>query len=244
MAAQSSPPALDSPSRAQGCRVCPTRHVCTARDLNGSALDELSHCIETTRALKRNDHLFRAGDRADSCYVVRSGVFKTLMVSSSGDETVTGFHYPGELVGFSGQAEGVYLESAMALTSSTACRIRLSVLDELRELGADTALLELLAEREQTDRLLAINLRQSKAELRVAGFLRLLMRRLERLGYSPTRLPMPMSRTDLANHLGLTLECVSRLLGKWRRAGVIRTERDLVIVCKPAELATLAYHLD
>lgn len=227
----------------EGCRVCPTRHVCTARDLDDAALDELSECIDTTRALGRNDHLYRAGDPADSCYVVRSGVFKTLLVSAGGDETVTGFHYPGELIGFSALAQGAHEESALAITSSTACRIRQSSIRDLFACGAGNAFLELLAEREQTERLQAINLRQSKADHRIAGFFSLLMRRLERLGYSPTTLPMPMSRTDLANHLGLTLECVSRLLGKWKRAGVISTERDLVHVHKPGEIATLAYHL-
>jgi CRP/FNR family transcriptional regulator len=227
----------------QGCRVCPTRHVCTARGLDPDALDRLSDCIDTTRALGRNDHLYRAGDSADSCFVVRSGVFKTLLVSAGGDETVTGFHYPGELIGFSALAAGTHQESAQAIASSTACRIRYSTIRDLFACGAGNALLELLAEREQNDRLQAINLRQSKADHKIAGFFSLLMLRLERLGYSSTTLPMPMSRTDLANHLGLTLECVSRLLGKWKRAGVISTERDLVRVHKPGEIATLAYHL-
>ena len=59
----------------------------------------------------------------------------------------------------------------------------------------------------------------------------------------PLHLPLPMSRTDLANHLGLTLECLSRVLGSWKRAGVIETSREQINILKPLELTTTAFHL-
>jgi len=225
------------------CELCPTRTVCTARDLQREVLGQLAERIDTTRVLQRNDYLFREGDTSDSCYVVRSGVFKSVTVTTAGEEYVTRFHYPGELVGLTGQMTGRHLDSTLALTASTACRISVRDFGRLFALGADRALLRLIAEREAGDRNLEINLRQSSAEARIAGFLVLLMRRQERLGYAPTTLPLPMSRTDLANHLGLTLECLSRLLGKWKRAGVIGPERTSMEIFKPGEIATLAYHL-
>jgi CRP/FNR family transcriptional regulator len=79
--------------------------------------------------------------------------------------------------------------------------------------------------------------------MRIAGFLKLLMERTERMGFDPTCLTTPMSRTDLANHLGLTLECVSRVFGKWRKAGVIDTDRNSLKVLEPDALATTAFHL-
>jgi CRP/FNR family transcriptional regulator len=91
--------------------------------------------------------------------------------------------------------------------------------------------------------MLRINLSQSRAEARIAGFLKLLMDRTERLGFDPTMLSMPMSRTDLANHLGLTLECVSRVLSKWRKAGVIDTDRTTTRIIEADALTTAAYHL-
>jgi CRP/FNR family transcriptional regulator len=52
-----------------------------------------------------------------------------------------------------------------------------------------------------------------------------------------------MSRTDLANHLGMTLECLSRVVGRFRKAGLIRTSRNEIELVKAAELETLACHL-
>jgi CRP/FNR family transcriptional regulator len=235
---------FETPSRRGGCRLCPTRRVCAGRSLNDEQLERLSDHFLTSRVLERGEHLFRASDAADGCYVVRSGVFKTTALSAGGNETVTGFYYPGELIGFAGEASGSHEESAVALCPSTACQLKLASLPRLFELGeAGSSLMRLLAERERHDRRMEINLRQSKAQARIAGFFVLLGERLAPLGYTPEKLPMPMSRTDLANHLGMTLECLSRVLGQLKRAGVIRAERNIVCVDRSAELANLAYHL-
>ena len=193
--------------------------------------------------MSRSDYLYRMGDNADRCYVVRSGVFKTVTVTGSGDEYVTGFFYPGELIGFSGQAEGRFPDSAVSLSNGTACRIRFRDLPRLWSLGAGPSFLRLIAEREQADTLVHINLGQKKAEVRIAGFLQQLMKRLSRLGFDPLCVPTPMSRTDLASHLGLTLESTSRVISRWKKAGVIETSRDQICIKQPDELATLAYHL-
>ncbi len=206
-------------------------------------LDALTNTIDTTAPLKRGEALYRAGDRASAWYIVRSGVMKTLSVTPDGEEHVTGFHYPGEIIGLEGTASGRHEESAVVLEAATACALTLESLPELWGLGAGPAILSLIGERDRTLSLLRINMSQSRAEMRIAGYLKLLMDRTARQGFDPTCLAMPMSRTDLANHLGLTLECVSRILSKWRKAGVIDTDRNSMQIKQPDELATAAYHL-
>ena len=225
------------------CALCPTRGRCVAADLDETALSRLGDCLTTTAPLSRGDHLYRVGDRADNCFLVRSGVFKTTRVTGYGDEYVTGFSFPGELIGLGGQSEGRHPDTATALSSSTACRIRLDDLPRLWKIGTGPALLRLIGEHEQLNSAIQVNLCQSRAPARIAGFLQLTMSRFSRLGFDPTHLSMPMSRTDLANHLGLTLECLSRVLGSWKRAGVIETSRDQISILKPAEIATTAHHL-
>ncbi|MEM8767783.1 MAG: helix-turn-helix domain-containing protein [Pseudomonadota bacterium] len=211
--------------------------------MTSEALDALTHTIDTSAPLKRGEALYRAGDRADAWYIVRSGVMKTLTVTPDGEEHVTGFHYAGEIIGLEGTATGGHEESAVALEAATACALTLESLPELWALGAGPAILSLIGERDRTLSLLRINMSQSRAEMRIAGYLKLLMDRTARQGYDPTCLAMPMSRTDLANHLGLTLECVSRVLSKWRKAGVLETGRNSMQIRQPDELATAAYHL-
>ena len=227
----------------EGCGLCPTRHLCAARDLADPALDALGECLTTTAPMNKGDFLFRAGDSAEDWYVVRSGVFKTVTVTADGEEYITGFYYPGEILGLDGPATGSHGDTAVALAASTACNLGLDKLPEIWGLGAGASLLRLIAEHERNESMLRINLSQSRAEARIAGFLKLLMDRTERLGFDPTMLSMPMSRTDLANHLGLTLECVSRVLSKWRKAGVIDTDRTTTRIIEADALTTAAYHL-
>jgi CRP/FNR family transcriptional regulator len=227
----------------EGCAVCPARKLCGARDLDSEGLEQLSECVATSRPMNRGETLYRAGERSNGWYVVRSGVFRTTTITADGSEYVTGFHYPGELIGVEGSADDGHCETATALGSATACRIAAERIPELLALGAGSAILRLLAERDRAGQATQINLRQPRAEARVAGFLRDLMLRMERQGFDPRRILAPMSRTDMANHLGLTLECVSRVLGRWRRAGVIETSREHINVLDPSPLQDHAAHL-
>lgn len=227
----------------QGCAICPTRDLCMARDLGNAALQELGEVLDTSPPMDKGEHLYRAGDTASAWFVVRSGVYKTVSETVDGEQHVTGFYYPGEIFGLEGAAGGRFEESAVSLGSATACKVMIDSLPKIWALGASRPILQLIAEHERTEKALRINMSQSRADARIAGFLKLLMERTERLGFDPTTLAMPMSRTDLANHLGLTLECVSRVLSKWRKAGVIDTDRKTLRVLRAHELSTTSFQL-
>lgn len=227
----------------EGCALCPTRGLCIARDLSEASLGVLDEIVATSLPMAKGEYLYRAGDAADAWYVVRSGVYKTIVDTADGDEYVTGFYYPGEIVGLEGAADGRFGESAIALGSATACAVVIANLPRIWALGGDRSILRLIAEHERNEKALRVNMSQSRAEVRIAGFLKLLMERTGRLGFDPTCLAMPMSRTDLASHLGLTLECVSRVLSRWRRSGVIDTDRSTLRILKPDALRSTALHL-
>ncbi len=53
------------------CQSCPTRRLCLAAGLEGDALRRLSSCVVASSPMKRGDYLYRAGDTAASCFVVR-----------------------------------------------------------------------------------------------------------------------------------------------------------------------------
>ena len=106
------------------CTLCPTRSVCIAADLDGAALSHLDDCLSTSDPLGKGDILYRTGDRSEHCYLVRSGAFKTTETTGAGEEYVTGFAFPGELLGLSGLRAAHFEETAIALGSGTVCRER------------------------------------------------------------------------------------------------------------------------
>ncbi len=225
------------------CELCPTRSACTARGLDAAGLDALSALTDTSRPLAQGAPVYRAGDPSDGWYVVRSGAIRTSVLTRGGNEHVTAFVFPGELLGVSGQADGQHHDDAVALTSSTVCRIHADDLATLLQIGAGESFLRLLGEQQARDQLLEVNLRQSSAEARIAGFVTLLGERLARLGFRGDCVPLPMSRTDLANYLGMSLECLSRILGRWKRAGWIELNRNELIVREADQLAAHTRHL-
>jgi CRP/FNR family transcriptional regulator, anaerobic regulatory protein len=226
------------------CQVCPTRQLCLAAGLDRPALERLATCTKPSAPLEKSLCLFRAGDSATGCFIVRSGAFKTFVISAEGEEYVTGFYYPGELLGMAGQATGRHRESASALMTSTACRVHLEDLPTLWEIGSGPSLLRLMGQAQHLSSDDRINLSQSRADARVAGFLLALSGRMRHQGRDPDRVPTPMSRTDLASFLGMTLECLSRVLSRMSRAGAIRAARHEITLRAPRDLEALAGHID
>jgi CRP/FNR family transcriptional regulator len=225
------------------CEFCPTRQLCLGADLDADALHALGDCIRPSAPMRKGDYLFRAGDPVNGCFIVRSGVYKSFAVNTGGEEYVTGFYYPGELLGLSGLADSVQQESAMAIETGTACRVPIDALPQLWSLGTGRSLLRLLGRNGQQATEARISLSQSKADCRVAQFLLNLAERMQVQGRDPRVLPAPMSRTDLASYLGMTLESLSRVFARLSKAGLISATRTEITLHSPDQLQTLAYHL-
>src|SRR5476651_2568008 len=85
-----------SPAHCKDCSLAP---LCLPLSLNLEDMDSLDEIVKRGRPLKKGEFLFRQGDTFDSVYAVRSGALKTFSLSDGGEEQLTGFHLPSELVG-------------------------------------------------------------------------------------------------------------------------------------------------
>ncbi len=224
-----------------GCEWCPTRRVCLAADLATSEIVSLRGVLARSPPIAQYKHVYRAGDTADRHYHIRSGMFKTYAMNAAGDEYVTGFYFPGDLIGCA-HTDGVYADSAITLETGTVCALRAHDLRELCDIGLGPTLLKLLADREVQAARHQLNLTQPRADARLAGWLVQVSGRISRLGWCPNRIPIAMSRTDLANYLGMTLESLSRVFTRFNKAGLIRATRKHVDLLKPETIATVGYH--
>jgi len=229
-------------SKANRCRICPTRTVCLASFVRDEQIDELQGILHCSEALEAGDHLYRAGDESLSQYHVRSGMLKTYFINAEGDEYVTGFHLPGESVGHH-HIDGRHVESAAALETTTVCELGEADMQACGRLGMTAPLLRHMAASASVASHHQINLKQSSAQARFAGFCVLMAGRLERLGRNPRYLPTPMSRTDLASYLGMTLESLSRVVSKLHAGKVIRASREQIEILQCETLDTLGLHV-
>ncbi|MDT8451020.1 MAG: fumarate/nitrate reduction transcriptional regulator Fnr [Wenzhouxiangellaceae bacterium] len=212
------------------CRQCSLFDLCFAQEVAESRRAELDRIIRRQRPLQKDGHIFHAGQQLKSVCVVQAGTIKTYRLSREGDEIVTGFHLPGELIGLDAIGDGRHPEFAVALEDSRYCEIPYrdfhKILDESPELNE--LMLKLLSADMAETRELLVVIGRMDARARVATFLLNLSRRLTRRGEDGRRFRLSMDRRDLANYLSLTIETVSRTLSWMQKDGMLSVRGKLV----------------
>jgi CRP/FNR family transcriptional regulator len=198
--------------------------LCLPMGLGESDMTRLDDIIGRRRKIPKDTHLYRIGDHFTNLYAIRLGHFKTFQVSPAGEQQVTGFQMAGELLGMDAISTEHHHCDAMALEDSEVCEIPFARLEEL--FGTIPSLLHhfhrLMSQeitREQNVMLLLGNMR---ADQRFAAFLTNLSSRYAARGYSSTTFQLRMSREEIGNYLGLTIESISRLLSRLKKQGLLR----------------------
>ncbi len=212
---------------ASACSSCSLRSVCLPQDLDGGDLDRFGQVASQKRRIARGAALYRSGDVFDTLYAVRSGAFKSVGVSLHGDEKVTGFHLPGEILGLDAINGGRHDYDAVALEDSEVCVIPYAPLEQLALTvpPLQRHLFKALSGDISRDHGLMLLLGGMTAEQRLAAFLLSLSRRYRRLGFSASSFVLRMTREEIGSYLGLTLETVSRLLSRFQHEGLIAVQQ-------------------
>ena len=165
----------------------------------------------------RNEEIFGEEEEADFVYKLISGVVRTVRILRDGRRQITDFQFAGEVFGF--EVGHSHRFSAEAVTDCQVALIRRSAVNKAadQDMGASQALWA-MASRDLT-RLQehVMLLGRKNASERVGGFL---LDMAERTG-GGRAVELPMSRTDMADYLGLTIETVSRTLTQMERDGII-----------------------
>jgi CRP/FNR family transcriptional regulator, nitrogen fixation regulation protein len=173
--------------------------------------------------------IFRDGEAPKYIYQVREGAVRSYKLLSDGRRQIGAFYLPGDILGV--EAESLHRFTAEAIIDTTVwIARRRGPFEGLAEhdLADATTIFELLhnsLEHAQNHLLL---LGRQEAHERVAWFLLEMDWRLKK----PTAIVLPMSRTDIADYLGLSIETVSRSLSVFRDRGVISFNGQREIILK------------
>lgn len=184
----------------------------------------------------RDQALYRAGDAVDGVvYLVRFGAFKTCVEDTQGGAAITAFQLRNDVLGLEALGLRQHGCSCVALEDSEVYEVNYRSLPQ-----SHLVLHQLLSIASAQTRAVALMLRGSGAEQRLAAFLLNMSSRYAAAGCSPHCFRLQMARLDIAGFLGLTAESVSRGLARLRAAGVIALERRLVTVCDQPRLREIA----
>ncbi len=202
-------------------------------------LKKLERLIKNDQVQHNGDVVLHQGDAFDKVYAVKSGMYKSVKVDAEGNEHITSFHLPGELIGLDAIYPQAYGNTTIALTTSALCQFNYAQLTELAtEIPALQRQLLRLFSKEIND--VNVFVTEQTAEQKLTGFVHNLLKRYEARGYSGSELVLQMPRQDIANHLGMAAETVSRLLKSLQTKGILQIARREMKILDQAELLRLA----
>jgi CRP/FNR family transcriptional regulator len=168
------------------------------------------------RRVEAKEFVFAEGDPATHLYQVVTGAVALYKVLCDGRSQVLGFAYPGDLIGLGAQGEHVINAQATKPT-----RLRCLPLSALSQLAGQDPRLGFRLYEALASELAATRELLLCASARLVAFLLALSRRNARNGQDPLVFDLPMTRTDIADFLGLTIETVSRTFTKLKLAALI-----------------------
>lgn len=208
------------------CNNCRLNAICLPFALETSEVDKLDSIIQRSKPLQKGQHLYRESDRFESVYAVRSGTLKAYQTTDDGREQVTGFYFPGEILGMDGIANNAHASSARALETAAICEIPFASLEKLSAVmpHLQRHFFQLMSREIAEDQQLITLLSKSSADERVAALLLSISTRNARRRLSATQFRLSMSRVDIGNYLGLTVETVSRVFSRMQKLDVLHVE--------------------
>ncbi|MDR2129353.1 MAG: fumarate/nitrate reduction transcriptional regulator Fnr [Burkholderiaceae bacterium] len=212
------------------CSGCNLRELCMPVHLSDDDLSKLDALVATQRRIKRGALLYSNGDVFAGLYAVRTGFFKTCLVTEDGRDQVTGFQMAGEIMGLDGIVNDHHTCDAVALEDAEVCVMPFDRIEELsREVPALQNHVHRIMSREIVrEHGVMLLLGSMRAEERLAAFLLNLVQRLHARGFSQSELVLRMTREEIGSYLGLKLETVSRTFSKFADEDIVEVKQRYV----------------
>jgi CRP/FNR family nitrogen fixation transcriptional regulator len=209
-------------------RVSDQRKPNTIDDFGfGSASHQTVNLMEFT--YRKGTEIYGEKELAEYVYQVKRGAVRTYKLLSDGRRQIGAFHLMGDIFGLdNGEQHRFTAEAVVETTVRLIERKSLQTVAEADAMVARSLLSMTTSNLEHAENHLLLLGRKTSVE-RVAAFLSEMDRRR-----GANTMSLPMSRRDIADYLGLTLETVSRALSRLQRAGALtfvgKTQRELVIL--------------
>ncbi|MGA8969766.1 MAG: helix-turn-helix domain-containing protein [Pseudolabrys sp.] len=181
----------------------------------------------TSMAFARNAEIYGENEPAEYLYKLVSGTVRTSKILNDGRRQIGAFYLPGDIFGF--EVDSEHASSAEAITDAKVIVVKRSAVEALAARNSDVARqLWAMTGRELQRMQEHILLLIKSAQERVAGFLLEMATRIK----STNEVELPMSRQDIADYLGLTIETVSRTLTTLENSAAIALPSSRRIVLR------------
>ncbi len=195
----------------------------TVRDVAASLALIRENVAIQRRVVRAGDVIYRIGEAFDRLFILNTGCCKLVNLSYDGREQLVSFKFRGDWMGFDGIAHGTYGCDAVAMDTGEVWIIRYDKLIAacVQKPALLSAMHSAMSRAIVGDRDSLVSVCTLPADARVAEFLRYWVVSLAACGMRSDQITLHMTRAEIGNFLGLTLETVSRALSKLARAEII-----------------------
>jgi len=207
------------------CDSCALDNICRPIPIgDGQTLSHIIDTMERRKPLASGDALYLQSDDMDAIFAVTSGTLKLVKTSKSGHQQIVGFRFPGELLGDEAISHKKHNLSAVAINEVSACKILMKDIEGIAKHvpSFQNSLMNLISHQCYVmHQQFAAYVARNSAEERLAAFLLNTMERNSTNSDSNTKIRLAMSRSDIANFLGLRHETLSRIFSKFDKSEFI-----------------------
>jgi CRP/FNR family transcriptional regulator len=190
---------------------------------------------------KAGQRIHTIGQPFDLLYIVNSGFLKTVMIDELGNDQVLGFPMKGDMFGIDGIHRKQYSTETVALTNCDVILVPFRIFSGLGRTHPEleASIYAVMSRELVREQAMVGTLGSLSAEARVARFLVYLSERFTEMGYSGTQFNLRMTRQEIGNYLGLTLETVSRTFSAFNSIGYLSVDQRAIVVHDLQSLRTL-----
>jgi len=221
------------------CMDCPAVRTSFCAHLSEPEIEEL-RALASALCFPAGSTIFEQADELDRLFIITKGITRLSHLTRDGRRQIIGFLGPGDLLGGIRRSAGAYC-SAEAMTDVEACAFERETFGEFLQHHADLCFRLLVVANDEIEAQYdhSVLLARKRASERIAAFLMTLSHRWRDSDDGPNILHIPMPRSDIADHLGLTIETVSRILTQFKKRGYIEFRGPKTVILQ--NIAALTY---
>lgn len=210
------------------CQLCKIRHKSIFANLSSEQLTEISDFHPTVVSFHSGEQIYTQEGKPRNAFTLRKGLVKLTKSLPDGRTQIVRVLKHGDLFGFDGFVGENYNHNAIALSDCEVCRLPLDDLQNLRQANqeVDRAMLDRWLHQLRGAEDMMLELGAKKAAERLASFL---------LAWCEDSddpwCELPLTRGEIGELLGLTIETVSRLFSQWKKSGFIEEFKGKLHIC-------------
>ncbi|CAN5286875.1 fumarate/nitrate reduction transcriptional regulator Fnr [soil metagenome] len=220
------------------CHSCAANYLCIANDLSSFELDELNNLISNVRYLLKKDLVCSLLSPLQNLYAVHKGSCKEYWLDVHGNENVTTFYFPGDLIGLESIAGRKHLFSVVALEDTEICVIPIDAL--LKLMSQQPNILKRFINI-TSFKMQNAHSTQAKvtADQQVCDFLLNIIMRMHEREPNAKEVCLSMSQLDISNFLGVAYETVNRVFKNLKLKKIIKMNNKTLEAFDLTELERL-----